>query len=230
MRHPRVSCVIPVHNGARFIAEAIESVLAQTLPVFEIIVVDDGSTDETLRALEPYGPRVKVVSHREPLGPAAARNRGSAEATGDFVTFLDHDDLWDPHKLELQHALFETDPTVDYCVAMVQNFWMPEVAHEAERFETHMRSGPIPGYVAPTLMVRKSFLDRVGGFNEEIAHADDADWFLRARAAGGREVLLDEVLLRRRLHLTNRSRLRARNSRDEYFALLKSRVDAQRVR
>ncbi len=229
MSDVRISCIIPVHNGENYLTEAIQSVLDQTVAVYEIIVVDDGSTDGTADLLATFAPPVRVVRHPRAQGPAAARNRGIEEARGDFVTFLDHDDLWVPHKLESQLNGFRADPDLDFCVGKVQNFWMPAVAHEAERFEGHLRSGPIPGYVSCTLMVRKPFLDRIGPFNTDIAHADDTDWFLRARAAGGTELLLDDVLLRRRLHTTNRSRVRADNSRDEYLVMLKARLDARRA-
>jgi glycosyltransferase involved in cell wall biosynthesis len=229
MSDVRITCIIPVHNGENYLAEAIQSVLDQTVSVYEIIVVDDGSTDGTSDVVATFASPVRLVRHARALGPAAARNRGIEEAEGDFVTFLDHDDLWVPHKVESQLNAFRVDPELDFCVGKVQNFWMPEVQHEAERFEGHFRSGPIPGYVSCTLMVRKPFLDRIGRFNTNIAHADDTDWFLRARTAGAKELLLDDVLLRRRLHTTNRSRVRAGNSRDEYLAMLKARMDARRA-
>src|SRR6185503_15656269 len=98
-----VSVVVPTHNGERYIAEAIDSILAQTVPPAEIIVVDDGSIDEGPRIARSYDAPVSVL-HQANAGAAAARNTGIAAATQPYLAFLDHDDLWTPRKLELQLA------------------------------------------------------------------------------------------------------------------------------
>ena len=94
-----ISCIIPVFNGTRFIAEALDSILAQSLPVAEIIVVDDGSTDDLSGALYPYTRYIRVVKQQN-QGPAAARNLGIRASTGNYLAFLDADDLWREDKLE----------------------------------------------------------------------------------------------------------------------------------
>jgi glycosyltransferase involved in cell wall biosynthesis len=96
-----ITAIIPVHNGERHLAEAIQSVLAQTLPPGEIIVVDDGSTDASAAIAQSFGAPVRVLAQPN-LGPAAARNLGLAHATGDLLAFLDADDLWTPNKLARQ--------------------------------------------------------------------------------------------------------------------------------
>src|SRR5438034_9298591 len=104
-----VSVIIPTYNYARYLAAAIESALAQTYAPLEIIVVDDGSTDDTLRILGAYGNRLRVLRQAN-QGAGAARNAGIAAARGEYVAFLDSDDLWHPRKLELQLARFASDP------------------------------------------------------------------------------------------------------------------------
>ncbi|MGQ9503351.1 MAG: glycosyltransferase family 2 protein [Thermogutta sp.] len=104
-KSPRISVVIPVFNGERFLAEAIRSALAQTLPPYEILVVDDGSTDESAELAESFGPPVRVL-REENRGEAAARNCGIEAARGDWIAFLDCDDVWKPEKLALQAAFF----------------------------------------------------------------------------------------------------------------------------
>jgi glycosyltransferase involved in cell wall biosynthesis len=228
MNVPQVSCIIPVYNGERFLAESIESVLAQTYDCdLEIIVVDDGSTDGSADIARGFGGAVRYV-HQENAGPAAARNRGLAEARGEFISFCDADDLWLETKLEKQCARFSERPDLGYCVTLVQNFWEEEVAEERERMADHMRALPIPGYVTLTLLTTRSWMDRVGDFDEDLGHGDAADWFRRADAAGAASELMDEVLARRRLHGENRSRNMAGNSRVEFLTMLKRKLDRER--
>ena len=111
---PLVSCIIPVFNGARFLGEAVDSILAQTYRPCEVIVVDDGSTDATGDVIAGYGERVVAV--RQPnRGEAAARNAGVRAARGALVAFLDADDLWGPEKLTRQAAKLGEDPRIDLC-------------------------------------------------------------------------------------------------------------------
>lgn len=109
---PRISVVIPVFNGERFLSDAIASALSQTLLPYEILVIDDGSTDGSTRIAESFGPPVRVI-RQENRGEAAARNRGIEAAKGDWIAFLDCDDIWKREKLALQAALLS--PGVD-CV------------------------------------------------------------------------------------------------------------------
>ena len=106
-----ISVIIPAYNYARYLAEAIDSALGQTYAPLEVIVVDDASTDDTPRVLAAYGQRIRAI--RQPNGGAgAARNTGIAAARGEYVAFLDADDVWLPRKLELQMALFDADPAL----------------------------------------------------------------------------------------------------------------------
>jgi glycosyltransferase involved in cell wall biosynthesis len=125
----RVSAIIPVHNGAAFLADAVQSVLDQTRPVAECVVVDDGSTDGTAEVLRSFGAAVKVV--RQPQGGvAAARNAGMEAASGDVFAFLDADDVWLPHKLDRQLSALAENPT---CGAFCSGYVMTDSTLEGRR-------------------------------------------------------------------------------------------------
>ena len=130
MGYELISCIVAVYNGERYLGEAIDSILAQTYRPSEIIIVDDGSTDGTAAVVARYGQQVRYVWQPN-SGPAAARNLGLDVMQGEFVAFLDADDLWHPEKLAQQMARFRARPELDYCVAHAQNFWVPELQGEA---------------------------------------------------------------------------------------------------
>jgi glycosyltransferase involved in cell wall biosynthesis len=222
-----VSCIVPVYNCEAYLAESIESILAQPHRPIEVIVVDDGSTDRTAEVIRGFGDRVRGLTQPN-AGPAVARNTGLAAARGTFIAFNDSDDLWVSGKLATQMALLEARPELDFCVGHVQNFWVEEMRDEADRYKGHRRSEPIAGWVTPTLLARRSAFERVGAMNATLGHGDSADWFLRARESGLRGELLPDVLLRRRIHANNRSRITATQSRDEFLALLKRNKDRRK--
>lgn len=197
-----ISCIVPVYNGARFLAEALDSILAQTLPPTQIVVVDDGSADATPEIANAYTRHVTYV--RQPnAGPASARNRGIGLANGNFIAFLDADDLWQPQKLERQMQAFDTNPAAGICITYLQNFWVEELAAERERMRDHDFAKPMPGYVCQCLLARRSVFDTVGRFDEAKRIGEDTDWFLRADRAGIGKEILREALVSRRVHDQN---------------------------
>lgn len=224
-----ISCIVPVHNGERFIEESIDSIVNQTYQNTEIIVVDDGSTDGTLEALAPFEERLSCL-HKEKGGPATARNAGILAAKGSFIAFLDSDDKWESDKLERQMLAFADNPDLGICVCHVQNFWEQELSSEEERFRGHPRSKPMPGYVTQALLARREVFDQVGLFDERLQHSDDTDWFLRAQQANVQSCLLPDVLVHRRMHFGNRSRRHAGRSRDEFIQIVKANLDRKRRR
>lgn len=229
MTRPLVSCVVPVYNGEAYLGEAIDSILAQTWRPLEIIVVDDGSTDDSAAVAEAYGAKVRVIRQAN-AGCATARNAGLAAATGEFVAFLDADDLWHPEKLQRQMARFEALPSLDYAVTYTQNFWQDDVREDEQRHRGHKRAQPIPGYVHSTLLCRRRVFDTLGPFETGVHHCEAVRWFLRARECGAKAELLPDVLMRRRLHAENRSRVYAERSRSEYLDMLKQSLDRRRKR
>jgi glycosyltransferase involved in cell wall biosynthesis len=227
MKSPLISCIVPVYNGERYLGETLDSILAQTHSPVEVIVVNDGSTDGTASVAARYGDRIRYLQQLN-AGPATARNLGLAAAQGEFIAFLDADDLWHVEKLERQMARFHACPELGYCLAHVQNFWVPELIEEEKRYRDHRISKPIPGYSSCTLLARRTLFETIGPFNTAIDHADDTDWFLRASEIGAAMEMLPDVLLYRRLHRTNISRVRAANSREHYLLMLKATLDRRR--
>ena len=206
---PLMSCVVPVYNGARFLAEALDSVLAQPYRPLEIIVVDDGSTDETAEVCSRYGARIHY-ERQDNAGPAAARNRGIRRAQGQFLAFQDADDLWHPEKLARQWARFGARPELEMCITHVQNFWAPEMKDEEARLRQQhhqLTAAALPGYTLQTLLVRRESFERVGYLDESLRPVgEDTDWFIRAREMGLVSEMLSDVLVYRRMHEHNISR------------------------
>jgi glycosyltransferase involved in cell wall biosynthesis len=221
-----ISSIVPVYNGERYLTEALDSVLAQTYRPLEVIVADDGSTDGTATVVSSYGSQIRYV-RQDNAGPAAARNLGLNTARGDYVAFLDADDLWHPEKMERQMACFHDRPELDICVAHVQNFWIPELKDEAERFQDHRIAKPAPGYVTGTLLARKALFDSVGRFNTDLKHGDAQEWFIRAAEQGAVMELVPDVLLYRRLHRNNISRA-VNDSFDDHLHIIKASLDRRR--
>jgi glycosyltransferase involved in cell wall biosynthesis len=182
---PQVSVVIPAYNSARYVREAIQSVLSQTYSKFEVVVVDDGSTDDTESAVRSFGDRVTYV-RQDNKGAGAARNEGIKKSEAPYVAFLDSDDLWLPGKLAEQIPLLEQDPEI----GLVYSDWAV-VPQQGETEQSHLRNLPATsGYVFDALVqcgfiltsgtvVRRSCLDDVGIFDETLAIAQDYDLWLR---------------------------------------------------
>lgn len=199
-----ISVVIPTYNYGRFIREAIDSVLAQTYAPLEILVVDDGSTDDTEQIVRAYGDRVRYIRQQN-AGVGAARNTGIASARGEYVAFLDSDDVWLPEKLAKEIARFETDPELGL------------VYGGAERFDESgtlsVALDGIEGWIAPELLrlersvissgsgtlLPKRVAEEVGGFDANLQPSEDWDFCYRV-ALRHRVGFVPEVLVRYRQH------------------------------
>ena len=223
---PGISVVIPVYNGARYLSECIESVCGQTTPVAEIIVVDDGSEDETPKVAAGWGDRVRYqrIAHG---GPGRARNHGVRFVETDVLAFIDSDDVWLPGKLELQMAALsrEDDPAMVF--GHVQQFVSNDLTPE-EALALKFNPAPLPGPVPSTLVIRKSDFDRVGPFDEKLATGEFIEWSSRASDLGIKTLLVPDVVCRRRLHRNNMGRGGAAVHGAGYLRMLKQVLDRRR--
>ncbi|HLJ59352.1 MAG TPA: glycosyltransferase family A protein [bacterium] len=219
-----VSVIIPVYNGERYLGDALESVLAQTVPPMEIVVVDDGSSDGSAAVAARF-PGVRYVAQGH-AGPGAARNRGVALARGAFVAFLDADDLWVRTKLARQVAAFQTDPALDMVFGHARQFHSPELV-ERTKARIAGAGAVLPGFVLGTLLVTRASFDRVGPFPTHTRVGEFLDWYARANDERLKSVLLPEVVLLRRLHTGNLG-LRERDARADYVQILKASLDRRR--
>ncbi len=183
---PTVSVIIPTYNRKALLRQALESVFAQSYRDFEVIVIDDGSTDGTEEALRPLFERIRYLS-KPNGGPASARNRGIKEARGDYIAFLDSDDLWEPKFLEV---------TCDYLgrhdeLAMVATGWrtLPEGKHRPRVAASLLHGDLFRRLIeqrfirTSSVLARRAFMERVGGFNEGLEVAEDYDMWLRIARA-----------------------------------------------
>ncbi len=189
---PRVSVIIPTYNRAHLIAEAIDSVLAQTYRDFELIVVDDASTDRTRDVLEGYGDRIRVIARGANGGAGAARNDGIRESVGEFIAFLDADDLYLPTRLEA--AVKFLDEHAEYGASYAEMLFVYPNGERPERLYVASKGGGCSGDIfdavlrqgvisTQTVTIRRGVLDRVGTFDETLPSGQDWDlWWRLARA------------------------------------------------
>ena len=182
-KKPLVSVIIPTYNRGWIIKEAIDSVMVQDYRDFELIIVDDGSTDNTPDILNSYRGDIKVF-RQENQGVSAARNRGLAAASGRFIAFLDSDDLWLPRKLRRQVDFFSSNP--DACICQTEEIWIrnnmrvnPKKRHKKPRGMIFEPSLALCLVSPSAVMIRRSLFEEVGGFDETLPACEDYDLWLR---------------------------------------------------
>lgn len=219
-----VSVIMPVYNGEKFLTATLESVVAQTYPQVQVIVVDDGSTD----ASAAIAKRCSIVRYfyQANQGIAAARNRALEAADGEWIAFLDQDDLWAKEKLEVQVRYLEQHP--EHALALSyerlffqEGFTSPHWLNHKLMHEDHI--GLVPG----SWLVRKSAFAQVGGLDSSYQIADDVDWFMRFLDAGLSYGVVEETLLFKRLHGDNAS-FRLPVAIDEILTLFRASIHRRR--
>jgi glycosyltransferase involved in cell wall biosynthesis len=183
---PKVSVIIPAYNRAYILGEAIDSVLSQKFKDLELIVVDDGSDDETEKVVSSYTHRLTYI-YQEHRGVSAARNRGIEHAQGDYLAFLDSDDLWLKDKLYLQMKFMESHPEVLICYT--EEIWIRKGVRVNPMKKHRKYSGMIFEHCLPlciispsSVLIARSLLEKIGGFDEELEACEDYDLWLRISA------------------------------------------------
>jgi glycosyltransferase involved in cell wall biosynthesis len=199
---PLVSVVVPVYNGERFLTFALQSIFDQDYRPLEVIVVDDGSVDDSVSIARSFqGVRYVYQSNQ---GASAARNAGVAAAQGELIAFLDADDVWTPnYKISRQTDYLLKHPETGYVVGRGENFLESETDLPAGLTqELFMKEHT---FLTSTLVVRKSVFYEVGEFDRSYKISQDTDWFVRASDAGVQSFVLPETLVYRRIHDANLS-------------------------
>lgn len=207
---PEVSVIIPTYNSAHYLMQAVESVLSQTFRDLEILVIDDGSTDETEVVMRQYGAPVRYIRQRN-SGVSAARNRGIAESRGRYIAFLDADDTWYPHKLERQLAALDKHRGYQLCYSaftLATADLTPIRVVQSRRFggavEDLLLRGNVVGSIC-SVLCKRSLFKVVGDFDPSLSQC--ADWDMWLRLATQTEFLyMDEPLVTYRQHDSNMSR------------------------
>jgi glycosyltransferase involved in cell wall biosynthesis len=211
---PIVSIIVPTYNGVRYIAETIQSILQQTYKDFEIIVIDDGSTDETVQVIHSFGKKVRYF-YQSNRGPASARNIGIQQAKGKYIALIDHDDLWLPNKLEKQVPILEKMPGVGLVYSDAFNFYTdsnecPNTCFDLKQpyagkvFKYLFIGNFIPNL---TVLVRKECFEKIGYFDVsgKMRMTDDYHMWLQVSQQYDFEYI-DQPLAKFRRHQNNMSR------------------------
>ena len=162
---PRVSTIITVYNGENYLSEAIQSVINQDYPHIDIIIIDDGSTDGSRGVAQQFGPPVQYY-YQNNTGIAAAKNHGIKLSKGDFLAFLDADDLWTKNKIRKQIKVFNEDPTLDIVFSHVKQFYSPELSEE-EKQKIWCSDELMPGTSAGTMLIKRESFFKVGLFDSQ---------------------------------------------------------------
>ncbi len=228
---PEISIIIPTYNRRAMLLEAIDSVLAQSTQSFELIVIDDGSTDGTAEQLMRLGKTIRIerIDHR---GPAAARNYGVAIARAPLIAFLDSDDLWAPSKLERQLAFMRTNPAC--AILQTNEIWIrngrrvnPGVRHRKRAGDIFIDSLRTCLISMSATMMRTDLFRSLGGFDEIMAAAEDYDLWLRILVDHEAGLLHDPLVTRRGGHRDQTSATTPAIDRFRILALTKLLADGR---
>jgi len=206
MTSPLISVILPVYNGERHLVEAIESVLVQTYEPFELLIVDDGSTDASADIAGRYVSARVHVLRQSNAGTSAARNTGIDAARGELLAHLDADDVWLPDSLALLAGALAADESADVVCGRVEEFFSPEL-EERERRRLRALREPLTAYVATAMLLHRNAHHRVGPYDVSLQAGQDLDWLLRASEVGLCFTEIADVVVRRRLHKRNKGRV-----------------------
>lgn len=221
----RVSVVVPCRDAARWIGEALDSILSQSRPPDEILVVDDGSSDDSPAVVRAFGSHVRWHG-QSPAGISAARNAGVALTSGTLVAFLDADDLWPSDSLRLRTELLAARPRIDCAYGWIDPFLDARALATCDRALADP-GGPRPGRLAGALLVRRHAFERVGPFDPSYRLGETMDWVARFEALGLQAAEVDAVVLRRRVHGAN-TVIRQKAMQGDYLRVLRSAVARRR--
>ena len=217
MSNPFISVIIPTYNQGEYILEAVKSVLSQTPHLLEVIVIDDNSTDHTREALETLNASNVQYYHQNHLGAGVARNTGVERAQGEWIAFLDADDLWLPQKITLQLACAE-DNNSSIIFSHIKQFISPELC-VGKLAEITIKNKVMPGYCASTLLIRKKIFNEIGWFNSVYRLGEFMAWYMRLQKSGIPYYLMDDILVLRRIHRNNTSS-RNKMARHDYLRVV----------
>ena len=215
----KLSIIIPAFNAEKYLKEAVESAAGQCPGLEkEIIIIDDGSKDHTADIAAGLADRL-IRKNRG--GAASARNAGFSEASGDLVLFLDADDVMTPGSIELLYKAMKDG--ADAVFAKAEDFISEELSIE-EAAQLAPRGDAYFGGLAGCALIRKEVFDRIGLFDAALSSGETVDWMLRLQGSGAKIVRLDSVTLKRRLHLSNTSRVSKEQEMKNYAKLLRERM------
>lgn len=225
MSEPSVSVVMAVRNGAQRLADAVQSIRAQTTAMHEVVLIDGASTDGTRELAAHLGLRV-LAQRGSTL--ADAYTEGVAATSGTHIAFLSYDDRWLPRKTELQLARLAAEPGADAVVGLAH--FVVEAGDTAPHgFRRELLDAPRPARIMETLLAPRATFERVGPFRAEVSPADDTDWFARAADLGLRVAIVDEVVLRKRVHARSNAHTEIDGTHAGLLRLLRDSIERKRA-
>lgn len=220
----RVSVILPVKNGQSHIAQALSSIERNCSLDDEILIVNDGSTDNTLAIIDSFAKSFNLILiNGLGLGPAHARNLALQRARGRYITFLDHDDEWPTGRLEGHLKILESNKMADIVMGLVQNF-----SDSSSQQPSNFRADPIFHVHLGASTFRHAVFDKIGNFDESLKFSEDHDLFLRIREARLAIRPIDEISLYYRIHETNMTRERLLNEM-QVFEVIKKSLERRKV-
>jgi glycosyltransferase involved in cell wall biosynthesis len=223
--NPLISVIIPVYNGERYLAEAIESVLAQGYTLLEVILIDDGSADQSAAVARQY--KEVQYFYQPNSGLSAALNHGISQATGRFFAFLDADDLWVENKISLQMAAFDKDHDLEAVFGQHIRFYTRESGASDMGTKKVFDDKILPALFKGAMLIKRESFFRVGLFDTALTLGDFVDWYKRASEVHLKTLILPDVVLKRRIHDDNQS-LRDKHAVKDYVHIMKAALDRQR--
>jgi len=203
MNAPKISVIIPVYNGEKYILDALKSVEVQRYSNLEVIIVDDGSTDRSVDLVKTQSIPVKIIQQSN-AGPAAARNTGLGHATGDYIAFLDADDIYPENKFKVQLEYFKNFPETKVVAGRIQYIFLEGSESKLIHFESeeqtmvHVHLG--------SMLTHHSVFDVIGRFDSKLRFSEDIELWFRLREFEINYVVLPDITLQYRLHDSNMTR------------------------
>ena len=220
-----ISVIMAVYNYGRYLREAIDSALGQTYSNYEIILVNDGSMDETEEIALSYGSRIRYHL-QEHQGLSAPKNQGVRLARGEYITFLDVDDIWPEKRLQMLTTPFLNDMEIEMTFGRLRNFVSPEAVGKKEMFESV--SEPMNGICPGTMLIKKNSFLKVGYFKPEWTVTEFLDWYLHAKELHLKTAWVQDLVLERRLHQNNNTFVQRGQLSSEFARALKTSLQRQR--
>lgn len=217
----KLSIIMPVYNAEDYLEEAVESISNQTWTgEKEIIIVDDHSEDNSFVIAERLGDRVISVEHG---GAAKARNAGLKMANGQYVFFMDADDVLFQDALENLFSTMNEDSDCDVVYAKAMDFVSPELSNE-QKMRLKVRESCYGGVLPGCMLIKKKVFERSGYFDENLSSGETVAWMMNLKETGAVVREINQVTLRRRLHMTNTGRLKREEEMKNYAAILRKRM------
>ena len=218
---------MPVFNTGKYVKEAIESVFSQTHKNMELICINDGSTDNSLSILKSFGNKIILLSSKNNCGVSEARNKGIRIAKGEFLAFLDADDVWENNKLEVQMNQFDINSNLDISFSYMKCFISPDLSEEAKRIR-YCPPDSVSGHIPSTAVIKRTSFEKVGYFDSRFKNGQFIDWLIKTKEIGLNIGTVNDVLLLRRIHETNIGVRERETSRSDYLKIVKEALDRKR--